>query len=184
MNYDSKEELYFSWWLDELKEAKYIVEWYPGSTIELSKEVEVGGKKLLNKHGYAFDFSIRWNDSAKDVFITSEPKKGFFTYNKFIIDPSLDDSGYIPFSYIEIKGVFDARNMTRLFVINQKWVYDKRRIYVQLVKIPKLFKDTFTPAKYLITDAGKQERKLNFVPKTLDEYVKYIRERVPKTRKR
>ena len=61
--------------------------------------------------------------------------------------------------------------MTRLFRVTQKWMYDKYRLYIELVILPNLFKTTFVPRRYLITDKGKQSRKINFDIKLVNEWI-------------
>ena len=79
-------------------------------------------------------------------------------------------------SYMEIKGVFDRNNMTRLFRQNQAWIYDKHRIFVDLFLIPKLFAKTFTPKKYLITDKTMKPRAIGFQINSVDEYLNSVNE--------
>ena len=61
--------------------------------------------------------------------------------------------------------------MTRLFSINQKWMYSEHGIYIQKVIPQKLFADTFTPKRYLMTDGGGQARKIKWDVKSLEEFV-------------
>ena len=73
-------------------------------------------------------------------------------------------------TWLEIKPKFDQNNMTRLFKINQKWVFDKHGLFVDLVIPETLFEKTFTPKDYLTTPTGKQ-RKLNYKPKSCQEWL-------------
>jgi hypothetical protein len=73
---------------------------------------------------------------------------------------------------IEIKPIFDQNNMTRLAIINQKWVMEKHGLFVNIVIPDKLFENTFTPKRYLRCDASSKERKLKFSNvKSLDEFL-------------
>lgn len=179
--YDSNEEKYFSWYLDELYEAGYIREYQvqPGSFIlsepilyEYEKKLKTKTKhcvkKLMQGHIYTADFRISWSEKARGIFFDSICGQTNLKI-PFIVK-------YIPISIIEIKPAFDRNNMTRLFTVNQKWVYQKYGTYVQRVTVDKkngkgLFPETFTPAKYLLTDKTRKPRKLKYEPRTLAEYV-------------
>jgi hypothetical protein len=77
------------------------------------------------------------------------------------------------FSYIEVKPSFDFKNMTRLVKINQKWVFEKHHIYINIVVPEHLFNRTFTPLKYFTTDKSGKPRKIKYKNKiTLQEYLK------------
>jgi hypothetical protein len=153
MHFDSKEEQWFSWWLDELKE-KGLIQWY-----ERSKPYNLfnGEKELkLRAHEYTPDFDIYWDEDD---------------LKKAILKPT---SGAL--SIVEVKPSFDAHNMTRLFKLNQKWVYQKYGIYVELVIPEKLFEKTFCPDRFRYTDSGKGLRKLKQSYLNIDEYIKKCRE--------
>lgn len=196
MQFDSKEEQYYSWYLEELEEAGYINSWVEAKTYPLgdkiinkyqeqfktkSKEKE---QTILNGCEYTPDFEIKWNPKAAEIFFSLFPKKEKIALNLLIakdywmiletdeepiIKPSKDIDNYT--SIIEIKASFDQNNMTRLNGINRKWMYQKYSIFVNLVKVPEIFKDTFVPKRFLLTDSGKQQRIIHFPTKTLEEYV-------------
>jgi len=165
MNFDSNEELYFSWWLDELKELGLVVDYHRGLPFLLSpavkftvdkklktKTVKVQ-KHIIDDHIYTPDFVVEFNN----VFIN---KAGLYHTDGI--------------AHIEIKGNYDFNNMTRLFKINQKWVYAKYGVLVNLLKVPTIFTKTFTPARYLLTDKSGKPRKLNWTPKTLKQYLEEL----------
>ena len=165
MNFDSKEELYFSWWLDELIEAGLCVDYMRGVEFELSEPVKrvfekklktktkLVEKHLLGGHIYTPDFAV-------SMSLDMGNRCGFYC-----------KAGHY---FVEVKGDYDSNNMTRLFTINQKWVYDKYGILVNLVKIPSFFKKTFTPARYLLTDQTMKPRKLKYKPRTLKQFMEEI----------
>lgn len=182
---DSDEERFFIDWLEELILFGFVKHYYrpksyllsSNSTYELhipakskrgtDKTVE---RKLLAEHLYTPDFKITWTEKAYGIFhepITEKQKNKdcpFFShYNHF-------DNSY--YSIVEVKPVFDRNNMTRLFVINQKWVYERYKIFVNLVKIPTFFKTTFVPQKYLFTDKKGQPRKIHFKVILVADYLK------------
>lgn len=179
MNFDSKEELYFSYWLEELEEAGYIGSWGQAKTYPLGEKIinkyeeqlKTKSKEkeqvILNGCEYTPDFEIDWNISALDIFYNAIELQ----YNRKI-NTSLFISDITGDSIVEIKPSYDQNNMTRLNAINRKWMFQKHNIFVNLVKVPDIFKDTFTPQKFLMTDSGKQQRIIHFQTKTLDEYIK------------
>ena len=152
--YDSKEEIYFSWYLDELFEAGYIDEYCrqpePFSLFDPVKYNWIKPLKtkkkemtttLMRAHSYRADFQIFW--------LFNNAKGLFFDINKLTAGPFFAKYGI---SFIDVKPSFDQHNMTRLFHINQKWVHQRFGVYVQKIVPQKLFKATFTPNRYLYTD--------------------------------
>lgn len=179
---DSKEEMYFIWWMHDLKVAGYIKDFkrsksyilsdkeYYRDTVDKSKD-----KVLLSNHIYTPDFVILWDQMSfskffcfnDDVNIKNIP---FLVFNKTA-----------PISIIEIKGQINQRwdktGSLKAFSINQKWMYREHEIYVQMIEIQQLFRTTFTPIRYLATDSGRQGRKINWKVRNYQEYVR-IRENV------
>ena len=182
MAIDSKEESYFIMWLRELELAGYIDSWAEAKTYELGEKVvhtynEVKKTKtvlkeqtILNSCEYTPDFEIHWNLKALDIFFDYFP-----TFNSEKINTKLflaaNNNVNVITSIVEVKPSFDQNNMTRLNTTNRKWMYQKYSIFVNLVKVPDIFKDTFTPKSYLMTDTGKQQRIIHFETKTLEQYV-------------
>ena len=193
--FKSDEEWYTSWYLDELLDAKYIEDYnYEPHAIELSPpvswtwekttemktktKVEIKSTTLLQGHEYTYDFSVLWASKAKGVFYQELGELGDPKENPYFV-------GLNGASYLETKPSFDAQNMSRLAVINIKWVYQKFGIYVQkVVPIPSvkksgkmtpataLFPSTFTPKKYLFTNKSGKPRAIRFPVLTMEEYVK------------
>lgn len=160
MEFDSKEELYISWWLDELKNREYVQYWTKSSTYNLFE----GQTELkLRPHSYTPDFNVTWTEKGLELAI-------FHPSRKSNVECSTS-------SILEVKGNYDAQNMTRLFKINQKWMFKQFGIYVNLVKPEELFKKTFCPDRYRLTDGGKSERKLKQSYLTLDEYIQQYRQK-------
>lgn len=173
--YKSDEEEMFSWWLDELCKHNFVESYtYEPEPIHLSikveRKVEIPLKTkikddtqfVLHPHKYTFDFLIQWREEALNRFVTifeSTKKNNTSLY----CDRNLQ-------SYIEIKPGFDYKNMTREVMINIKWVYDKHGIYINLVKPPVFFKDSFTPMKLLFTKTGKP-KKLKHKILTIQEFL-------------
>lgn len=167
MQFDSSEELHFSWILQELKDNRFVNSFtrdvppfiLSDELKESYEEVKIMKTKtkiiqkeriILHGHIYTPDFLVDW--------ATDKPGfNNFFSKNLS--------------SYIEIKPLWDQNNMTRLFVINQKWVYSKYGIIVYKVIPEKFMQEFFTPRRFLMTDKGKQLRKIKWQPRTLEQFL-------------
>jgi len=147
----SDEEWYYSWYLDELVNIGIINRYmYETNTFTLSKaksyplltimktKTKLTERSLLEEHVYTPDFLIEWNEEYLNRFyriINDETCTVKCPY--FAVRSTKDGK---PYTFIEVKGDFDRNNMTRLFKITQKWLYDKYGLYVDLLKLPTLFK--------------------------------------------
>lgn len=172
---ESKEELYFSWWLNDLKKIGIvksythnvtpftITEGYFIEKIKPMKRVpdKILKKTIIPKKIYTPDFEIIWD---------YEKFKKTKLANIFHVYKTKSTNEY--YSIAETKGSWDRNNMTRLFKNNQAFIYEKYKIVVGLYKIPTLFEKTFTPQKYIFTDISGKFRKINFKIITLKEYLK------------
>ena len=178
----SKEELYFSWWLKELYDENIILKCSSDVfSIELNKaftreyikpmkrvEDKILLQEILPAKVYTPDFEIEWN--LKHPYI-----------KKFIGDWCNFNIKYKPIilskkgkSVVETKGTWDQNNMTRLFKQNQSWIWDKHSIFINLVKLPNLFYNSFTPNRYLYTDKSTTRLRKQNNPdkiKTLKEFL-------------
>ncbi len=191
MEFDSDEELYMSWWLDELIKTGYIKRIvYQPKSFDLSKRVtsdfykpykRSGGKYIteviLGGHIYTTDFAIIWEQKAINIFTTlidSDLRKRVARSFQYILcDYSKEKDMY--YSYIEVKPIYDKHNMTREAIINQKWVWVKHGEFINIIIPQKWFDKTFTPGRYTWTDKLKQKRAIkydNII--TLNEYVSKI----------
>lgn len=149
MDLSVKSELHFYWWLKELEEANIITNIKEAPKRRLSSS-------LLGDHVYTGDYSFNViSDSPffhdiNNMQCKLNAKKEFrlITHNTYC--------------EVEVKPDYDQNNMTRLFQVNRKWVYEKYSIFVNLVKIPSLFKRTFTPNRYLYCDKTTKLRKINY----------------------
>jgi len=171
---DSKDEVYFSWWLDELQMAGAISTWeYQTPTIELSKkktyEVDTlspklkkpGTKKyqLFPAHTYTADFFIVWGSLVSPFHQTLNMRKRLDRH--FVSQAKLIAGVPRCVSRVDIKPSYVKRTDNEtLFRVNQKWVFDKTGIYIQAIQFEKLFSMTFTPQRYMITDKGQAIRKI------------------------
>lgn len=180
-NYESKEELYFTWWLDELKLNGYIDNWkYHPKPFALSDSVKIIWQKqlktkvkkvprtLMKGHNYQADFLIRWNNKAKNIFFGKDNTVNMIAY-PFMAEYNSFHNYYR--SIVDVKGTFNQNDAWRRFSIDQKWVWQRYKIYVQKVIPIKLFKSTFTPIRYLKTDKQTRHRKLAYTPVSLYQFI-------------
>ena len=182
INFDSNEEKYFSWYLEELKGRGYINRW---EKIETSYELtdglshtyikkmkKVNDKELIQTilapSSYTPDFKIYWNKKAYGIFV----EEVNVTKNKIKTEFICDSEGI---SIVETKATFDMGNMTRLVTLNIKFLYYRYNIYVNLIKVPTIFKNTFTPDRYLMTDKTFKPRTIKYAVRSLSKFINEIR---------
>jgi hypothetical protein len=151
MQLDSEEELQFAEWLNEATEHGYVSKWeyHPyeftlSGKITYRKEQQLKTKvrytnpTLLQPHIYTPDFSIWFTEKFLE---------------KFNILPLCEaDTVYT----IDIKGTFGRFNDSRLFSINQKWVYEKHQVYIHKLIPVKFFQQTFVPKAIAFKKNRKQ----------------------------
>ena len=171
--YRSNEEVYFSWYLDDLVKYGYV-SWYKyeSKTFKLLDEAKsTWDKKLKTKvvatelhlfqdMCYTPDFEICFTEKALGVFCNGKPaiKRPYFIG---VVEDEITNE-YTTF--IDVKGnagsIYGIKSSSVVtFPYIQKIAWDKLRIYFQKIVPQKLFNDTFTPSRYLYTDAGGQFRK-------------------------
>ena len=201
-NTDSKEEVYFTWWLLELLKEGYIstavykpktftftlpviVSW----TLEKKTKCVKQTAEILKRHSYTPDFLIEWTNKAKEIFfipvdmrygqpqVSGQYKKRPFGRIPFIAEYYGTETS-VPivdtYSYIDVKGDFARAfiKSTILFPVNQKLTFDRFSKIVDKAKIPSLFKKTFTPERYLTCD--KQSTKSRTIHFTVRNIQQYV----------
>ncbi len=187
MPVDSDEEVLCLMWLEELMEAGYIIKIERAPTFSLfdgltnvyetEKQLKTKVKSvehrqvLLATHEYTPEFRITWAPKAVGVLIWKFYRDVNEKFNKLFVYTQHVEA---PISYIEVKPEFDQNNMTRAFRINQKWMYEKHELFVNLVLPSKLCEDTFTPAAWFVTRAGKK-RAIHWPVKTVEEYLESLK---------
>lgn len=173
-DYRSKEEVYFSWWLDELKREGYVKEYrYESRTLTLMNEVKLPWTKqmktknkveehhLFSATTYTPDFEIIWTEKAFGVFCDGVPcvERPYFMatdHNNLLTEG---------ITLVDVKGDHSAGasrgNFSQYsFPYKQKMAWMTLGLYVQKVVPVKLFRETFVPKRYFMTDGGGQARKL------------------------
>jgi len=203
--FESKEELWVSYYFDELLKAGFIVDWkYQPKTYILFESLsyswikklptknKIQSSNILQRHEYTPDFMIVWNESARHLFFNSTEDKINLKGIHFIAHTGNN------LSVIDVKPQFDMQNMTRLFIINQKWMMDKYGLYVQKIIPTKelkhyhkidnkgknvyshstwsgIFPKTFTPERYFFTDVSMKPRKINYKAIRLNDYLELMK---------
>ena len=192
---DSQEEVWMAMWLHELLKAGYVngwnkiqlpirifesVDYMYVRTTELKTKTKREIKKftLLQDLDYTPDFQVTWSPKGMQHFVSRigdnlNPKSWFFCDNIFNT------------TLIEVKPNFDQNGKTAKFSIIQKILWNTQEKFVDLIQPEKLFEDTFMPVeamldfRYKKTPTGKNKGKkfvgdwkTDYVPKTLEEYVK------------
>lgn len=178
LSYDSFEELSFLYWAFELKNQGYIKSIRRADSYLLSDPLEnhyaeqlktkskPATQLIMHGHSYTPEFLIVWDHKkARDRVICGLGGKKMV--NPIIVQ--VNDISEIV-SVIEIKPMWDQNNMERLFRLNQKWMWQKHGIYVNLIKPQKLFQETFTPKEYMLTPTGSQ-RRIAWKPRNLFDYL-------------
>lgn len=177
--YESKEESYFADWLTELTKLGFIKSWEKISkpisltsglehtynqiiTLKTKTKVTPKTQVILRASEYTPDFGITWSKYGKDIFY--QP----INDSKKLVCPILSNEK--EFSLIEIKAEWDYKNMTRSFIHNQKFIWDKYKTYVNLIKISDLFSKTFAPASYFKTPTGLDRKFTNGKPLTYHQF--------------
>ncbi len=184
--YESDAERYALYYFFELQNAGIVKSIKRAESFNLSDKISVEytqikktRKKekieqklhtLLREHIYTPEFKIEWEDFDFNKFIWKNyDNRGEKPYG--LISSKETHLNGFPITYIECKNKFDYQNMSRLFVINQKWVYEKLDIFINLFIPEETFKNTFTPLEYMKTPTGK-DKKINFEVRTLEQYLK------------
>lgn len=189
-NTDSKEEVYAYWYLKQLYDNGYItlLEYHP-STLELfpSKKITFNmmGKtkttkktiSLLLDKEYTMDFKVIWSSKARGTFFI--PIDDVYL-NSAVFNASIK---LIPFyahkidgefvSFIDVKGTFSSHGQKSdmIFSLIQKIFYDTKKHYINKFIPAKLFKETFTPDKYIYTDMMNALRKIKFEIVSFHSYI-------------
>lgn len=181
----SDEEWYISWWVEDLIKDGYIksVEYQPksfelhdglyNSHIIPMKRVEdkVEVQAILQPHIYTCDVRVVWTDKAEELFYWHVGLYGV-KKTKFQFHAGLEHDGMV--TYFEVKAEFDKMNMNRLAGINIKWVQQKYNVVVEMIKPNTLFKNTFTPDRFLLTNKSFKPRTIKYETRSIARYVSLL----------
>lgn len=158
MEFDSKEELQFYYWLEEALANNLVKaftyqpsEFYLSDKLTINRTVESKKGKikekefsLLQPHIYTADFKIIFTDTFLNQIKNTDAEK----YFKYILTTNMD-------VFFDIKGSFNRNGGDRVFSVNQKWVYQKYNIFIYKIVPEELFKITWCPEKCRLTDKKK-----------------------------
>ena len=165
---DSKEEVDVFLWCEALysigviKSFKRVesLQLFSGlyNTYTVEKELKTKTKTIektetiLSSSVYTPDIEIEWNILdpivPKITWVSTDNKvKG----DKFYLHA--DNK-----SYLEVKSDWDFGNMTRLWRTNQRYLYDKHKIFVDLFIPQEMFQKTFTPVTCMFDKRGKLKK--------------------------
>jgi hypothetical protein len=193
-------ELYFEWWALEMESAgfiqKCIREPETLSVMDASvygrykrfkrKEKEVEEFNLFPAINYTYDYLVIWTKKAEYLFYEEVYPEAVFLFGKPKFVAHYDSTRDQVVSYIDIKPTNNVQqrggkvSSAVSFPLKQRMLWDQSRIFInKVVPIPMagsgyssaLFITTFVPQRYLLTDGGKQARKIKFKTTSLKEYV-------------
>lgn len=179
IEWESFEELSFLYWAFELKNQGYIKSLRRAESfllcdsmihdfvVNLKTKSKPASEIVMHGHSYTPEFIIEWEPKGRYKLFDSLSNSAKYTAP--LLAHIAGDGTY--WSSVEIKPMFDQNNMERLFKVNQKWMWQKHRVFVNLIRPQELFQKTFTPKEYLVTPTGKA-RKLNWKPKNLFDFLK------------
>lgn len=166
LSVDSIEEVDTVHWLDECIEAGIIKDYQyqpPSYTLsESEKFIDATGKtrNLLREHVYTADFKITL-DPKKCIELSKELKVRFDQLSCESVDVLVD-----------VKGTFAKNDGGRSFAINQKWMYQKFKLFIYKL-VPKNFFQKFgCPERSMLTQKTKKPRKMFLGLKTIKEIFK------------
>ena len=178
----SKEEIYFRWYLDDLKDAGIVTsfEYQPGAwvlsegakvvqLVKLKTKTKTVERPLFQAKTYMPDFFIFFNGAHPAIMAFYEDLEKYNLTRKPADIPFL--GGRFCCS-VDIKPNYERDSArSRAFSLIQAWVFHLYNIYVQPIVYQKLFEKTFTPARFLLTDRTGKARKINFKVRSLQEFI-------------
>lgn len=145
---------------------------------------------LFQKMEYTYDYRIIWHPDARHLFYDLIMPKGedhIFKYGKplFVANEIIKGDDTFHVSYIDTKptssvAAFGKNSSAITFIYKKRLMWDHHRIYLEkFIPIPmagsgkksSIFPNTFTPRRYMMTDGGKQVRKINFVVQNLNGFL-------------
>jgi hypothetical protein len=195
--FDSREEIWMAMYLDELKQAGYVIRWkrvteprpifedsnfkYTKTTVLKTKtKVEEKEFTLLRGMSYTPDFKVQWAKKGLGKFYSCIKDGHINPKSWFFLSDWDSNSGYI-----EVKPNFDQNSKTAKFSIIQKILWKTQGLFIDLCQPEKLFEGTFMPVaamddfKYKKSPTGKNKGKkgpgdwkTDYTPLTLKEFLK------------
>lgn len=193
-------ELYFEWWLLEMQSGGFIqrFEREPETLSVMepatygryrrfkTKEKETESFNLFPKISYTYDYIITWNKSAEYLFYEEALPGRIFAFGKPKFIAHYEKKKERIVSYVDVKPTNSVQRMggkvssAITFPLKQRMLWERNGLYInKVVPMPMsgtgynsaLFVKTFTPQRYLLTDGGKQLRKIKFKTVTMKDFV-------------
>lgn len=180
----SREELTFLWWLRDLADIDVVRDVaYESHTYDITPKVTTpivkGKKKFKTEHKNLFqpmtytpDFRVHWNPHVRGIVFG---ELGDLHYGA--LPPFMSTKDGMAYTDFEVKPAFDKHRTNQQTTMRRKMVALHHSCFVQQVVVtPKksktkwapqsaLFLSTFIPERYVMTDGGGQQRKIEYEPK-------------------
>ena len=187
----TNEEIYFTWYLEELQRRGHVERFvFQPQTFEITSKVQYPTLKrfkrkppetemhtLLHPHTYTPDFKVYWTPFALNYFLKLLDARADVYDNKlpFFADVEIENNTPVIVSYIDTKSAASVRvlhqdGLTK-FPYKQQLMWMRYHIYINKVAVPTIFKTTFTPERFLLTNVKQEPRVVHFTPRSLDNYV-------------
>jgi hypothetical protein len=181
--YDSLDELYFMWYLDDLVTNGIVKSYHRSKSIVLLEgrklplrvmlktkvSIQLKQKLLHSSVTYTPDFIIIWSSDEKLV-TRYDRQDGFENKTAMFLAREIDEELV---SIIDIKPstTFQTKyNTSYTFSVKQAILFATQGVMVEKVQVKSLFKSSFTPTRFLRTDANRADRKIHWATKTYQEY--------------
>lgn len=156
---DSNEEWWMVGYLNELIEQG-VVEAADKSNIRIPLSYKVRHKyteikktktkaremHLFKETAYTPDFNIYWNPEWVNVIYMPLMQGERYTDQKI---PFLSVEPLSPGTCLEVKGSFTKPDELATTNMKRKWVFQTQQIFVQLIRVPDIFEETFYPKAFL-----------------------------------
>lgn len=156
MDFDSEEEREFYFWCKDACDLGIIDDFvYHPESIKLSPKIEgVIPKKYRRDDGSIYVKKTRGVLAREHIYTPDYIITSTHELLPLVGIKKLRGYSY----YIDIKGGWNIHNNHREFSINQKWVYQVAKIYVNKVDPKEFFQLTFCPTALTLTEKTKKPR--------------------------
>jgi hypothetical protein len=173
LTFDSDEELYTSWFLNQLIVDGFVKSYTPqpkpiilnkglSHTVITKKgaiSISNGSPRLkviIPVKTYTCDFKVIWNKCAEGVFVYNIDNITYLKHNWLLRCQTINGELV---SHFEVKPNFDFKNMTRSVKYSIAMAWDYSNILVELFKPLVVFKNLYYPERYSKTNMGGSFRK-------------------------
>jgi len=181
--FGSEGEAYIYLWLKELESKGYIsmIVLQPEPFLlsdpikrtyikYLKTKTKIVEEHVESSQIYTPDFEVKWTQKAFkhnividfNSDVKKEPHHIFAFGNTSFIEAKPDSSDL---------SVSDEKNMVRLFRSKQKSVYEKYKVYINLMFHNRTFSESFMPFRYAFSNKTMVSRTVRYKYDTLDEFL-------------